>query len=70
MTIAGKINALFIAAGVLLTMMFSGFTAVRDHDAAPERVVDAARAGVQSHSELQRMLAPCLFLQQLQQIRV
>ena len=53
MTIAGRINLLFITIGLLLALALTGFTAWREYHVAFDRVVDTLLAQVRSRPELQ-----------------
>ena len=53
MTIAGKINVLFIAAALALVLALTGFTAYREYQIALDRSVDASLATLQSRPDLQ-----------------
>ncbi|MCB1698151.1 MAG: EAL domain-containing protein [Halioglobus sp.] len=53
MTIAGKINVLFIATALALVLAFAGFTAFREYQFALDRVVDLALAEAAGQPELQ-----------------
>ncbi|MCP5130828.1 MAG: EAL domain-containing protein [Pseudomonadales bacterium] len=53
MTIAGKINGLFISASLLLALALTGYTAFREYHIELDRTVAAARALVQGKPELQ-----------------
>ena len=53
MTIAGRINLLFISAALVLALVLTAFTAWREYRFALDRTVDAALARALAHPELQ-----------------
>ena len=53
MTIAGKINVLFVAAALALVLTLTGFTAHREYQIARDKAVDASLATLQSRPDLQ-----------------
>ncbi|MDH5172665.1 MAG: hypothetical protein OEW92_09630, partial [Gammaproteobacteria bacterium] len=53
MTIAARINLLFISVALLLALVLTGTTAYREYRFALDRTVDAALARVQAHPDLQ-----------------
>ena len=53
MTIAARINLLFISVALLLALVLTGTTAYREYHFALDRTVDAALARVQAHPDLQ-----------------
>ncbi len=53
MTIASKLNVLFVSAALLLALVLTGFTAWREYHIVLDRTVDAVLAGVQSRPDLQ-----------------
>ncbi len=53
MTIAARINATFVSAALVLTLLLTAFTAFREYHIARERTVDAALAEIRSHPDLQ-----------------
>jgi diguanylate cyclase (GGDEF)-like protein len=53
MTIAGKINVLFISVALLLALLLTGFTAFREYHIALDRVVDGSLAQIRGRPELQ-----------------
>ncbi len=53
MTIAGKINVLFLTAALVLVLTLTGFTAFREYQIALDRAVDASLATLESRPDLQ-----------------
>ncbi len=53
MTIAGRINLLFVSAALVLAVVLTAFTAWREYRFALDRTVDAALARALAHPELQ-----------------
>ena len=53
MTIAGRINLLFISAALVLALVLTAFTAWREYRFALDSTVDAALARALAHPELQ-----------------
>lgn len=53
MTVAGKINVLFVAAALALVLTLTGFTAHREYQIARDKAVDASLATLQSRPDLQ-----------------
>jgi diguanylate cyclase (GGDEF)-like protein len=53
MTIAGKINVLFLTAALVLVLTLTGFTAYREYQVALDRAVNASLATLESRPDLQ-----------------
>jgi diguanylate cyclase (GGDEF)-like protein len=53
MTVAGKINVLFLSAALVLALVLTGFTAYREYHIALERSLDASLAKLQANPDLQ-----------------
>ena len=53
MTVAGKINVLFVAAALALVLTLTGFTAHREYQIARDKAVNASLATLQSRPDLQ-----------------
>ncbi|MBP6724196.1 MAG: hypothetical protein KA137_05130, partial [Halioglobus sp.] len=53
MTIAGRINMVFVSAALVLALVLTAFTAFREYQFALDRTVDAVLARAQAHPELQ-----------------
>ena len=53
MTIAGRINLLFVSAALVLAVLLTAFTAWREYRFALDRTVDAVLASALAHPALQ-----------------
>ena len=53
MSLAGKINALFFTAALILVLAFTGFTASREYQIARDKAVDTSLALLKSRPDFQ-----------------